>query len=78
MARPLAAYDLNGNSIDIDSWDFKDSQLHVAFGIDTHSGKLRYEWIEKGDGDSVTVSGSGGTINVTVHQYNTGTPESQP
>lgn len=77
MARPLSAYDMNGNSIHIDSWEFKNGALNVAFGIDQHSGKLRYEWIEQGDGDAVTVSGNGGTINVTVHQYNTGAPESQ-
>lgn len=72
MARPLASYDMNGNSIDIDSWDFKNAQLHVAFGIDTHTGRLRYEWLEMGDSDNVTVNGHGGTINVTINQHNGG------
>lgn len=77
MARPLAAYDMNGNSIDIDSWDFQNGQLHVAFGIDTHTGRLRYEWLEQGNGDDVTIKGDGGTINITVHQYNQSDKESQ-
>lgn len=74
MARPLAAYDVDGNSLQWDSWEFLDGNLSVNFGIDTHDGKLRYEYITDvaADGDGTTVMGEGGQIHVTVHQYNGG------
>ncbi|WPH64041.1 hypothetical protein vBVpP1_40 [Vibrio phage vB_VpP_1] len=66
-ARPLAVYDENGNSHEIDSWEFQGGVLRVSFGIDPVIGELEYEYQIEGE-DPTTVEGSGGVIN--VHQYN--------
>lgn len=44
MGRALAAYDVNGNSLTWDSWEFKDGKLMVNFGIDPVAGTLSYEY----------------------------------
>lgn len=67
--RPLGVYDSNGNSHEIDSWEFQDGILRVSFGIDPVTGELEYEYQVEGD-DSVIVEGNGGTINVTINQNN--------
>ncbi|ARM71073.1 hypothetical protein pVco7_gp085 [Vibrio phage pVco-7] len=67
--RPLAAYGGDGNSKEIDSWEFKDGTLHVNFGIDPIVGELEYEYQIEGD-EPIVVDGEGGTINVYVTQHN--------
>lgn len=43
--RPLAAYGLDGSSIEMDSWSFDaNGALHVNFGIDPVAGELVYEY----------------------------------
>lgn len=68
--RPLAAYDVNGNSIEIDSWEYSGGTLQVSFGIDPVAGELEYEYQVMGD--DVIINGNGGVINVTINQNNNG------
>lgn len=44
MGRALAVYDPAGNTIQWDSWEFKDGVLHVNFGVDPVVGSLYYEY----------------------------------
>lgn len=69
--RPLAAYDVNGNSLEIDSWSLEDNVLHVNFGIDPVAGELEYEYQVEGD-DQVVVDTSGNSVSITINQYGGG------
>lgn len=52
--RPLAAYGLDGSSIEIDSWSFDaNGILHVNFGIDPVAGELVYEYQDQTTHDHV-------------------------
>lgn len=74
--RPLAAYGSDGNSKEIDSWEFKDGILHVNFGIDPVIGELEYEYQVEDDGP-IVVTGDGGIVNVYVTQNNASKSEPQ-
>lgn len=69
--RPLAAYGINGNSLEIDSWAFDDGQLHVNFGIDPVAGELEYEYQVEGS-DQVVVDSNGNQVSITINQYGGG------
>lgn len=75
--RPLAAYDDDGNSLEWDSWQYEDGVISVNFGIDPVSGELEYEY-QNDHTEPVTISGDGGTVNITIHQNNAGAAVSQP
>lgn len=61
---------------DIDESQVEDGVVTVSFGLDSHSGVLKYSYETEINGDEATViSGNGGTI--TVNQYNNGVPNSQ-
>lgn len=75
--RPLAAYGADGNSKEIDSWEFKEGILHVNFGIDPVVGELEYEYQTEDEGP-IVVNGDGGVVNVYVTQNNATKPEPQP
>ena len=70
-ARPLAAYMTNGDSIEIDSWEFENGVLKVNFGLDPVAGELDFEYQVAGD-DPVVIEGNGGVVNITVNQHNGG------
>lgn len=44
--RALAAFSNTGDSIDWERTWYKDGVLYVDFGVDEHSGKLLYEYLE--------------------------------
>lgn len=69
--RPLAAYDLSGDSHDWDSWEFEDGVLKVSFGVDAVAGELEYEYQLDGD-DSVIVDSNGNQVSITINQYGGG------
>lgn len=75
--RPLAAYGTNGNSLEWDSWQYENGVLSVNFGIDPVSGELEFEY-QNDQPEPVTITGDGGTVNITVNQNNAGAPVSQP
>lgn len=75
--RPLAAYGADGNSKEIDSWEFKEDVLHVNFGIDPVVGELEYEYQIEGD-EPVVINGDGGVVNVYVTQNNNAKATPQP
>lgn len=68
--RPLAAYDSQDDSHEIDSWSFVDGILRVSFGVDSFTGTLEYEYQVEETNTPTTITGDGGVVNVTVHQYN--------
>lgn len=70
--RPLAAYESNGDSREIDSWAFEGGVLHVNFGIDPVAGSLEYEYQMEGN-DQVVVSSNGNQVSITINQYGGGT-----
>ena len=68
-------YNLNGNPV---SWTYQqavneDGDLVVDFGLDQVSGIAEYTYETDGDSEVDPVIGQdGGTINVHIHQYNSG------
>ncbi|MGL5280931.1 MAG: hypothetical protein ACRC8W_04120 [Plesiomonas shigelloides] len=65
-------------SIPYDSYDLTNGVMTIYFGIDQKSGVARYEYdVDGNDGGSTCITGTGGTVQVTVHQYN-GVPQPQP
>lgn len=70
-ARPLAAYDSSGDSLEIDSWSFSNGKLNVNFGIDPVTGVLEYEYQVNGD-DTVVVDSNGNQVSITINQYGGG------
>ncbi|AHK11862.1 hypothetical protein CHOED_02 [Vibrio phage CHOED] len=69
--RPLAAYDTNGDSLEIDSWSLENDVLHVNFGIDPVAGELEYEYQVEGN-ENVVVDTSGNQVSITINQYGGG------
>lgn len=69
--RPLAAYDADGNSLEIDSWVFEDNKLKVNFGIDPVLGSLEYEYQLEGE-SNVVVDSVGNQATITINQYGGG------
>ncbi|MGL5146583.1 MAG: hypothetical protein ACRC7Q_03675 [Plesiomonas shigelloides] len=58
-------------SIPYDSYDLVNGVMTIYFGIDSVTGVARYEYdVDGGNGGSTCVTGDGGTIQVTVNQYN--------
>lgn len=75
--RPLAVYDVEGDSHTWDSWEFQGGVLRVSFGVDPVAGTLEYEYQTEG-ADPVVIEGSnGGTVSVVINQTNS-VPQSQP
>lgn len=72
-ARPLAAYTPAGNSLEWDSWVFRNGELIVDFGIDEQFGELDYEFQDEVD-DNVKYETDGNIVNITVNQGMTNTP----
>lgn len=64
-------------SITFDSYTLTDGVVTVFFGIDEVSGVIRYEYDIESSESSTSITGEGGTINMTVHQYNNGGTTSQ-
>lgn len=64
-------------SIPFDSHTLIDGVITVFFGIDVVSGVIRYEYDVDSSETTTSITGGGGTVNMTVHQYN-GVPSSQP
>lgn len=68
-------YNLNGNPV---SWTYQQAvddngDLVVDFGLDQVSGIAEYTYETDGDSEVDPVIGNdGGTINVHIHQYNSG------
>lgn len=69
--RPLAAYDTNGNSLEIDSWALENNVLSINFGIDPVAGELEYEYQVEGS-DQVVVDTNGNQVSITINQYGGG------
>lgn len=65
-ARPIAAYTPAGNSINWDSWIYRDGQLIIDFGIDTQFGELDYEYND--GGTSSEGSTCEGKISININQ----------
>lgn len=69
-ARPLAAYDVNGDSHQWDSWSYIDNRLLVSFGVDTVAGELEYEYqidktvVEDKDKPLVNIEANYGGVNI--------------
>ncbi len=68
--RALAAYDEQGNSLDWERSWYQEGKLYVDFGVDSHIGKLKYEYVTSESQDAI--NGTGGVINVNINQYNGG------
>lgn len=65
----IGAFSADGmTEYDIDSQEVVNGILTVRFGIEQHSGVIKYSY--QVDGDETKISSDGGTVNVTVHQYN--------
>ncbi len=63
----------------IDSHHITDGIITVSFGLDLHSGVLKYSYETDGTNEDTTIiRGEGGSINITIHQTNGGEPQSQP
>lgn len=63
-----------------DSYDIVNGVMTIYFSASTGavSGVARYEYdVDGNDGGSTCITGTGGTVQVTVHQYN-GVPQPQP
>lgn len=66
--RPLAFYDIDGNSHEWDSWDLVNGLMKVSFGVDLVSGDLEYEYQVEGD-DPIVVDGDGNQVSIVINQY---------
>lgn len=71
--RPLAVYDVNGDSHDWDSWEFQEEVLRISFGVDPVAGELEYEYQVEGD-DPIIIDGNGNQVSITINQYGGGSP----
>lgn len=69
--RPLAAYDADGNSLEMDSWQYENNVLTVNFGIDPVAGELEYEYQDDTTDSTTTtvIDDNGNVVNVTINQY---------